>query len=116
MTLQKKSLQEKLPLLRYHLRQDFKQVQTQPSNPYTFYRSDNATDPVELEEMRNNSEEVLPVQGSVVGMFLKRDDGSVIPVKNTDELIRIEIPNKEERLINVRSNAYKLFTIKMDQP
>ena len=76
-------------------------MQTQPSNPYTFYRSGNATDPLELEEMRNSSEEVLPVQGSVVGMFLKTDDGSVIPVENTDELLRIEIPNKEERLINV---------------
>ena len=83
----------------------FFQVHTQPSNPYTFYRSDNATDPVDLEEMRNSSEEVLPVQGSVVGMFLKTDDDSVIPVENTDELIRIEIPNKEERQINVRLNA-----------
>ena len=80
-------------------------MHSQPSNPYTFYRSDNATDPMDLEEMRNSSEEVLPVQGSVVGMFLKTDDGSVIPVQNTDELIRIEIPNKVERKINVRLSA-----------
>lgn len=71
------------------------QAQTQPTNPFTYIG--NGTDPD-----RNGTEEVLAVEGNVVGMFLKAPDGSVIPINNTEEFIRIEIPNSEERQINVR--------------
>lgn len=66
-------------------------------NPFTYLG--NGTDPE-----RNDTEAVLAVQGSVVGLFLQTPNGTDIPISNSTLPFRLQIPNKERRHISV-SNA-----------
>ena len=56
----------------------------------------NGTDPD-----RNGTEQILGIQGNMVGMSFQDADGNPIPIRNTSQLIRMEIANKVERIINV---------------